>query len=715
MYFNDKNFLKIKKKFKFTFANQKKIILKNEIDKFKYPIKIKNYSNNNYAYPHIFVKPYTSFYNSEAFEISHPYFHRESIKKPSFPYLLPHYFYFMSIININNEEIYFSEDCEIIKKTNIICGNIYLNKNFLFFFNNNEIKKEYRQNIKYLFCSMVDDIKLKNKIILIKLKDIQEIINRRYIYDYRAFEIFLKNGKSYYFNLYSKENVLSFFKEIEKIKNENKNDFEIIKDPIKKFQERKYYEDWKNNGISTYQYLLYINKFASRSYNDINQYPIFPWIFLNSNEGSHLDKGTLPKFRELEYPISIKNDDDIIDAMQFFEVNMDENPKFPNHYRLHYSTSGYLLSYLVRISPFTEEQIRFQNNQFDAPSRQIHSIDEILTILSSSHDNRELIPEYFSTMEFFLNANYIDFGYRLSDKVMINDVQYPDKYFNSICQYIYYNRLMINIKSKYQEINKPAFQEELKINKWIDLIFGCDQWDENPKKTKLNLFGKYCYRQNINFDKILEKYKQKGLDEKKIIRKIESKKARIINFGQCPEVLFKKKLVENYLPSISNQEKIIDELDICENSSNKISINYFENKIKKKFIIVSFWLSDNINNDYIYFLVFEEINKNNQNTQQYILIYKNVSQDMNEPKYIIKINEINLFNIKANLNKEIKENDNNNINKCKTEKKNLKNQVKVERFSSEVVYSKKDLEVEQKRPKIIKFSQKQLLKDDNLE
>ena len=240
------------------------------MDKFKYPIKIKNYSNNKYAYPHIFVKPYTTFYNSKTFEITHPYFHRESIKKPSFPYLMPHYYSFKNLINNNNEDIYLNEECEVIKKTNIICGNIYLNKNFIFFINNNEIKKEYSKKIKYLFCSIVDDIKLKNKIILIKLKDIQEIINRRYIYDYRAFEVFLKNGKSYYFNLYSKENVLLFFKELEKIKNENKNDFEIIKDPIKKFQEKKYYENWKNNGISTYQYLLYINKFASRSYNDIN-------------------------------------------------------------------------------------------------------------------------------------------------------------------------------------------------------------------------------------------------------------------------------------------------------------------------------------------------------------------------------------------------------------------------------------------------------------
>jgi hypothetical protein len=282
---------------------------------------------------------------------------------------------------------------------------------------------------------------LKNKIIIIKLKDIQEIIIRRYIYDYRAFEIFLKNGKSYYFNLYSKEKTKLFFDKIENILNKSiKNNMNIspniIGDPIKSFSDNKYYEKWKKNEISTYQYLLYINKFSSRSYNDINQYPIFPWIFLESKYGSYKDKNTIPKFRELYYPISIKNTNDIKDAILYFEANLAENTRFPSHYRLHYSTSGYLLSYLVRLSPFTEEQIRFQNNQFDSPSRQINSIDEILHILSSSHDNRELIPEYFTTMEYFLNSNYIDFGYRLNDKIMINDIQCPEKFFNSISQYI---------------------------------------------------------------------------------------------------------------------------------------------------------------------------------------------------------------------------------------------------------------------------------------
>ena len=88
----------------------------------------------------------------------------------------------------------------------------------IYFISNNEIKKEYGKNIKYLFSSLVEDIIIKEKIVVIKLKEIEEIITRRYLYDYRACEIFLKNGKSYYFNLYEKENLNKFYKEIDRFK-----------------------------------------------------------------------------------------------------------------------------------------------------------------------------------------------------------------------------------------------------------------------------------------------------------------------------------------------------------------------------------------------------------------------------------------------------------------------------------------------------------------
>ena len=81
------------------------------MDKFKYPIKLKNYSNNKYAYPHIFVKPYTTFYDLKELTISHSYFHREAIKKPSFPYLFPHYYLYKDILeNCSSEQIYFNKE-----------------------------------------------------------------------------------------------------------------------------------------------------------------------------------------------------------------------------------------------------------------------------------------------------------------------------------------------------------------------------------------------------------------------------------------------------------------------------------------------------------------------------------------------------------------------------------------------------------------------------
>ena len=138
-----------------------------------------------------------------------------------------------------------------------------------------------------------------------------------------------------------------------------------------------------------------------------------------------------------------------------------------------------------------------------------------MDILTSSNDNRELIPELFTTPEFLLNSNYIFFGVNYSKKIIVNDIEWQEKFFNSITQFIYYNRLILNKKFHYKETIVPDFQEELKINSWIDLIFGYRQWDKNPKRDKLNLFGKYCYKQNVNFDMILEKYKKKGLMKRK--------------------------------------------------------------------------------------------------------------------------------------------------------------------------------------------------------
>ena len=53
-------------------------------------------------------------------------------------------------------------------------------------------------------------------------------------------------------------------------------------------------EEWQNNNISTLEYLMWLNIYSGRSFNDISQYPVFPWLITNYSEESQ--------------EISIKND-----------------------------------------------------------------------------------------------------------------------------------------------------------------------------------------------------------------------------------------------------------------------------------------------------------------------------------------------------------------------------------------------------------------------
>ena len=53
-------------------------------------------------------------------------------------------------------------------------------------------------------------------------------------------------------------------------------------------------EEWLNNNISTMEYLMWLNIYSGRSFNDLTQYPVFPWILMSYSDESD--------------EISIKND-----------------------------------------------------------------------------------------------------------------------------------------------------------------------------------------------------------------------------------------------------------------------------------------------------------------------------------------------------------------------------------------------------------------------
>lgn len=65
---------------------------------------------------------------------------------------------------------------------------------------------------------------------------------------------------------------------------------------------------WQRGEISNFDYLMHLNTVAGRSYNDINQYPVFPWV-LTDYKSASIDLQDPAVYRDLAKPIGALNED----------------------------------------------------------------------------------------------------------------------------------------------------------------------------------------------------------------------------------------------------------------------------------------------------------------------------------------------------------------------------------------------------------------------
>lgn len=63
-------------------------------------------------------------------------------------------------------------------------------------------------------------------------------------------------------------------------------------------------QKWQRREISNFDYLMFLNTIAGRTYNDLNQYPVFPWILSNYTSDS-LDLSEASNFRDLSKVLTL--------------------------------------------------------------------------------------------------------------------------------------------------------------------------------------------------------------------------------------------------------------------------------------------------------------------------------------------------------------------------------------------------------------------------
>ncbi|ERE91891.1 lipopolysaccharide-responsive and beige-like anchor protein [Cricetulus griseus] len=207
--------------------------------------------------------------------------------------------------------------------------------------------------------------------------EIRSIFSRRYLLQNTALEIFMANRVAVMFNFPDTATVKKVVNYLPRVGVGTS--FGLpqtrrisLATPRQLFKASNMTQRWQHREISNFEYLMFLNTIAGRSYNDLNQYPVFPWVITNY-ESEELDLTLPSNFRDLSKPIGALNPKRAAFFAERFESWEDDQvPKF--HYGTHYSTASFVLAWLLRIEPFTTYFLNLQGGKFDHADRTFSSV-----------------------------------------------------------------------------------------------------------------------------------------------------------------------------------------------------------------------------------------------------------------------------------------------------------------------------------------------------
>jgi beige protein homolog 1 len=274
---------------------------------------------------------------------------------------------------------------------------------------------------------------------------------------------------------------------------------------------------WVKGEMSNFHYLMLINTLAGRTFNDLTQYPVFPWV-LADYSSEELDLSDPKSFRDLSKSMGCQTPEreaDFRERYKSFAEMGDQNAP-PFHYGTHYSSAMIVSSYLIRLQPFVKSYLLLQGGTFDHADRLFYSVGKAWESASRGNmsDVRELIPEFFYLPEFLVNSNKYDFGLRQNVTQSIDSVELPP--WAHADPKIFIAKHREALESPYVTAN---------LHQWIDLVFGFKQKGEAAVDA-VNVFHHLSYQGAKDLDNIddpVERLATIGI---------------IHNFGQTPHQIF---------------------------------------------------------------------------------------------------------------------------------------------------------------------------------
>ncbi|XP_019855658.1 PREDICTED: lipopolysaccharide-responsive and beige-like anchor protein [Amphimedon queenslandica] len=431
------------------------------------------------------------------------------------------------IIVENKETPQVSLDCSMIFLSYVLPGTLSFTKQH-FTFTADDSSTEYNKVSQICdYCPLSDQWLLAS---------VTAVFSRYYIHQFKALEIFFNDKSSIFIVLKSpsdRKTVINLLPKVGIGPNYGLPQTRSVSlsPPRQLFKRSDMTDKWIKSEISNFDYLMFLNTVAGRSFNDLSQYPVFPWI-LSDYKSKTIDLKDSAIYRDLSKPIGCLNPSRLDQYLERYEMwESDSIPSF--HYGTHYSTMAFVVHWLVRVEPFTSIHIDLHDGFFDHGSRLFSSIARAWNNCQvDSSDVKELIPELFYLPEMLQNNNKFvlgfdehgEFGEELPEGQLnvVNDVLLPPWAENA---------------EKFIEIHRQALESDYvsaNLHQWVDLIFGYKQ--NGPEAIKsTNVFYHITYPGSVNWQAITDEYQLKALEQ------------QVLQFGQTPHQLLLEPHLQKHL------------------------------------------------------------------------------------------------------------------------------------------------------------------------
>ena len=320
--------------------------------------------------------------------------------------------------------------------------------------------------------------------------DIKRIFIRERFHMKNSLEFYLKNGKSRLFDFspINAQEILTHFPSI------NPQLVQTVS-PDMFFASTSFTKTWTQGYLSNYEYLMILNYFAGRTFNDPTLYPIFPWVLSSFNK----DFSEIT-FRDLKKPIAAQNKS----QKQVYLLA----PSCPT-----------LLSYfLYKLEPFKSIPKNMKIQLLRPTKEPFKNFQNAYDFVTSKKINFcwELTPEFYFMPLVFSNNEFQsrvikqeNNNTNTSHFMNTTNIEYPEWASNEF-EFIYLHR---------KALEHPEVSQNL--NHWIDLLFGY-----------ASIKGEAVREQNV-FNPVLFSSSSGFSDNESLVSTLQK-------IGHMPSLLFKK-------------------------------------------------------------------------------------------------------------------------------------------------------------------------------